>query len=455
VRLGTPRVDVYGPADEGRRAAGRHRAGPARRTPRSARSSRPRRGRHRISKRGGRPTPPRNAPKRRRWVRFRRMAVRGLVLVAAISGLALAVSILVSHRSDAPRETTRGVATTPVAAEASTALIVGSNEDGAASWMTLLTHDPVEGRGAVVYIPTHTAVEVPGRGLQGLGDALESGGMPLLMLSTENFLGADIDLFVRLRAADAHAFLNELGPLTVDVPNEVRTASASGTARMVVDDGRQKLGPTALTDVLYAIGMDGDDVELGGRHLAFWEGLFEAYRSDPSALRQALVRAGDALATGNASGAEFGSLLEALASLPSQNVRLTILPVRQVSVGGAELYAADADEISRFLRDTLPAKAGRYETDIQILNGNGEPGVGRDAADLLVGRGFRLVRSGNAAEFGHRRTLIVTYDPSAGARKAAQRARRLLGVGQVLVSAQEQGIVDLTVVVGRDFLREH
>jgi hypothetical protein len=384
------------------------------------------------------------------------VALRGLIVVAVVGGLAVAASILVSDRADAPREDTRGVAATPVSAEASTALIVGSNEDGTAAWMALLTHDPVQERGAVVYIPAHTAVEVPGRGLQGLGDALESGGMPLLMLSTENFLAVDIDLFVRLSPADARALSEELGPLTIDVPTEVRTASAGGTARIVLDEGRKELRAASLTDLLYVIGMEGDDVELGGRHLAFWEALFEAYRSDPSALSRALVRAGDALATGNASGAELATVLEALASLPSQNLTLTILPVRQVSVGGAELYAADADEISGFLRDTLPqATAGRYGTDIQILNGNGEPGVGKDVADVLVGRGFRLVRSGNAAGFGHRRTLIVTYDPSAEARKAAHRARRLLGVGQVLVSAQEQGIVDLTIVVGRDFLREH
>jgi hypothetical protein len=449
-------VDVYPPTDEGPRAPGRHRAGPARKSPRSARSSRPRRGRHRISKRRGRPTPPRKAPKRRRWIGFRRVAVRGLIVLAAIGVTAVAVSILALNRSDPPRESTKGVDATPVSAEASTTLIVGSDEEGAAAWMALLTHDPVEERGAVVYIPAHTAVEVPGRGLQGLADALQSGGMPLLMLSTENFLGADIDFYVRLAPADTHALLEELGPLTVDVPDEVRIASARGTARLVVNQGQQDLTPPSLTDLLYVTGIEGDDVELGGRHLAFWEALFEAYRSDPYALRRALVSGGDALANGNASGAEYASVLEALARLPSQNVRLTILPVRQVSVGGAELYAADAEEISGFLRDTMPSStAGRYETDIQILNGNGQPGVGRDVAELLVGRGFRVVRSGNAAGFGHRRTLIVAYDPSAEARKTAQRARRLLGVGKVLVSAQEQGIVDLTVVVGRDFLREH
>ncbi|MDQ4027596.1 MAG: hypothetical protein M3214_06025, partial [Actinomycetota bacterium] len=87
------------------------------------------------------------------------MAPRGLIVVAAVGGLAVAASILVSDRADSPREDTRGVAATPVSAEASTALIVGSNEDGTAAWMALLTHDPVQERGAVVYIPAHTAVE--------------------------------------------------------------------------------------------------------------------------------------------------------------------------------------------------------------------------------------------------------------------------------------------------------
>jgi hypothetical protein len=400
--------------------------------------------------------PRRDAKKLQRRATLRHAFARGLIVVAAIGVLALAVPTLMFNPPHEPQETTRGVDSAPVSAEATTALLVGSNADGTAAWMALLTHDPVEERGAVVYIPAHTAVEVPGRGLQGLGDALQSGGMPLLLLSTENFLGAEIDLYVRLARDDARVVFDEIAPLPVDVPDEVRIASGDGTARMVVNQGLQELTPTALTDLLYVTGMEGDDVELGGRHLAFWEALLETFRSDPSALGRALAGARSALASGNAPAAEYAGVFKALARLPAENVRLTILPVRQVSVGGAELYAADEDEMSRFLRDTIPSStAGRYKTDIQILNGNGQPGVGREVAELLVGRGFRVVRSGNAADFGHRPTLIVTYDPSAQSRKIAQRARRLLGVGQVLVSAQEQGIVDLTIVVGRDFLREH
>ena len=51
-----------------------------------------------------------------------------------------------------------------------------------------------------------------------------------------------------------------------------------------------------------------------------------------------------------------------------------------------------------------------------------------------------------------KRTLIVTYDGSDEGQALAEQARRLLRVGRIQISAQQQGIVDLTIVVGEDFL---
>jgi polyisoprenyl-teichoic acid--peptidoglycan teichoic acid transferase len=375
--------------------------------------------------------------------------------LVALAALVIAAAVVVD-RNDEPPARRSSVATTPsVSAEATTTLLIGTDGDGPATWMALFGYDPLQHRGAVVYIPAHTVVEVPGRGLQALGDTLRSGGPRLLLESAENFLAADIDNYAVVSPDEARELLDEMGPLTVDVPEELATASGEKSARVLLGEGPQKLTTRELVDLLFVRGLDGDDIALGARHVAFWDALLNSYRADPGAIRAAVVRARDAL-SGNASATDYGSVLEALSALPTWDLRLTILPVDEVSAGGAELYAAKPREIARLVADVLPSSSGgRYDTDIQILNGNGAPGVGEDVARRLVGRGFRLVRSGNAAQFDHRRTLIVTYDSSAGGREAAERARRLLGVGQVLVSAQEQGIVDLTIVVGRDFLKEH
>jgi hypothetical protein len=87
------------------------------------------------------------------------------------------------------------------------------------------------------------------------------------------------------------------------------------------------------------------------------------------------------------------------------------------------------------------------------LNGNGVPGIGQEVSERLIGAGFRVVLTGNARRLNYRKTLVITYDSSPEGQALAERARDLIGVGEVQVSAQQQGIVDLTIVIGKDFLR--
>jgi hypothetical protein len=122
-------------------------------------------------------------------------------------------------------------------------------------------------------------------------------------------------------------------------------------------------------------------------------------------------------------------------------------------VGDTELYSTSATEVRTFVEDTfgdLPALED--EVRVQILNGNGVPGIGDQVANKLVGEGFRVVLSGNAERLDYADTLILVYESTLEAQASGERVRELLGVGEVQVSGQPQGIVDLTIVVGRDFI---
>lgn len=338
-----------------------------------------------------------------------------------------------------------------------TILVFGTKESDAsgrgAIWMTLLSLEAESGKGSVVYIPPHTAAEVPGRGLQGVGDAYGSGGVPLLLVSVENLLGVKIDRYLELSDKDALVFFENLERMTVDVPAEVRVPAGQDQARLIFVEGPQELSPSLLVQLLYIVGIDGDDIELGSRHLAFWDELLNTY-SDGTALASAVKDAGAALGESDASPEELGAFLATLADLPSEDLTITVLPVRPVSAGDSELYATDGDELAAFVEDTIGIDQKRpQEIRVQVLNGNGVPGIGQDVADLLVGEGFRVILSGNARRLNYQKTLVVAYDSSEEGVALAERARELLGVGEVQVSAQQQGIVDLTIVVGKDFLR--
>lgn len=337
-----------------------------------------------------------------------------------------------------------------------TTLLFGTKESSdqgrGAIWMTLVTYDPESEKASVVYVPPHTAVEVPGRGLQGVGEAYGSGGVPLLLVSAENLLGIKIDRYLELSDKDALVLFEKLEPLTVDVPAEVRVPVGKDEARLIFVEGPQELTPPLLVKLLYIVGIDGDDVELGGRHLAFWQQFLEVH--EPDEVAAAIQGASAALGESDASAKELAEFFAAVAALPPEDVRLSALPVRPISAGESELYATDGEELAAFVEDTIGVDPDAPdEVRIQLLNGNGVPGLGREVADLLVGEGFRVILGGNARRLNYRKTLIISYDSSDEAIATAERARDLLGVGEVQVSAQQQGIVDLTIVVGKDFLR--
>jgi hypothetical protein len=318
----------------------------------------------------------------------------------------------------------------------------------------LLSYDPSAKQGAVVYVPAHTAVEVPGRGLQGIGDSLSDGDIELLVLSAKSLLNVEIDHYLELTPQDTEALVSGVGSLTVEVPGEVRIGAGEGTSRLLFPQGSQELTPDRVAELLFTTGLESDELDLGPRHLAVWDALFDAYEDDPDQLATALGSAGE-VGRSDAELSEYIDVIASVADAGAQARNLSVLPVAPVSVGDSELYTIDEAELGEFMRTTAHAEALSHDAvRVQVLNGNGYPGVGQEVADRLLAEGFRVVLSGNARNLNESRTLIVTYDASPEGLELAEQARDLIGVGEVQVSRLDQGIVDLTIVVGKDFLRK-
>ena len=378
----------------------------------------------------------------------------GLV-VALVAGLAGGIFLLTRGEDETPPQATPPREAS-VEDKIDTTLVFGTKEktpDEDAVWLTLLSRDGNTGRSSVLYIPAHTATEVPGRGLLGVGEALASGGVPLLLVTTENLLGVQIDRYVELSDSDALVLFEETGPLVVDVPLEVSIPAGENETRLLFEEGEQLLPAKFLKQLLFTIGAEGDEAELGSRHLAFWEGVFGEFGENPGRLGRAIDEASSALVESDADADELADFFERLVASSPDDRRLVTLPVTQVSVGGDELYDIDTDDLSEFMEETLGSRPSLgEEIRVQILNGNGVPGIGEEVAEKLSEENFRVLLSGNARSLDYERTLIVTYDSSEKGIAVAERAKALLGVGEVQVSAQGQGIVDLTIVVGKDFV---
>lgn len=391
--------------------------------------------------------------KKDRRKRAAQIAVAGLLAAALIGG---GVSLL-GDPETAPESPIEVLPSMPPDATTSVLLIgkrTNQEDESRVIWVSLMTADEEEGTGSIIYMPAHTAVEVPGRGLQGLDDAWQTGGVPLVLVTLENLLGIGIDGYLEMSANDALVALEKVGSLSVDVPEDVRVSAGGSRVRLILAAGEQTLAPPFVVDLLYTPGLDANDIELGSRHLSFWDALFDRFAEEPDVLGRAIRGAEGALATSDTSPERLGRLFRDLAALPAASRTIRALPVTPLEVPGNRLYATDETEVAEFMAEVVGDRpSGEDPIRVQILNGNGEPGIGQVVADRLVGHGFRVILSGNARRLNYRTTKIITYDASAEGQGLARRAQELLEVGEVQVSVQEQGIVDLTIVVGKDFLR--
>jgi hypothetical protein len=133
-----------------------------------------------------------------------------------------------------------------------------------------------------------------------------------------------------------------------------------------------------------------------------------------------------------------------------------VLPVEAVAgIGGDdELYRVQPDALSTLVERLFPGASPVAERiRVRILNGVGAPGLAQRVQPLLVEAGGEVTLSGNADRFDYQTTQVVYYDD---ARLDAARAiRDAIGVGEVVKSLTPLDVVDVTIVVGADFVAEH
>jgi hypothetical protein len=306
------------------------------------------------------------------------------------------------------------------------ALVALTDDAGQVYGLTILVPDT----STIVHIPPGTLVEVPSLGLASLAEAAAEGGENLVLQSLENLLGARLERGLWLDRAALGGLLADAGPVPVVVDDAVEVREPSGRVSVVVPAGPLTIGPDNAFDVLEPVG-DGTALERLVRHQAFWAAYLEA--AGPTAP------------------------LDAIHAMAGDDVRQRVLPVEAVSGldGGEELYRVVAEDLDDLVTRVLPnaARPLGARIRVRILNGAGAPGVAQDVQPLLVDIGAQVTLSGNADRFDYATTQVVYYDDED--LDDARAVAAAIGVGEVVKSLNELAVVDVTVVVGADFLAAH
>lgn len=345
---------------------------------------------------------PRVRPTRLRRTRRRRLRRAAALLVLVAAGVTAGAWWYLPRPSGPAPEPDPAPAAMPATQHVVTWAVWDDEGDAAPSVAVLAAgggEEPV-----VLAVPGNLAVSIPGHGLGTIDDAAAAGDVTVLAATVENILGVQVD--------DAWGIpLSELGALVADIGSiEVEDRLLDGPA--VVDYLAEPAANAAEERVI--------------RWQVVLRGLLGALHQEPSA-----------------AGEVPDGVRSALVAGPDE---VLAVPVEEVGAGLARL---DDAGLARIVATHFVPTGGEEKSRLVVLNGNGRPGVGQQVARLLVPEGFRLVSSQNAVRFDYRVTKIIasSNDDLAAARKA----RRLLGVGTVLLGNEASGIADVTVVVGEDF----
>lgn len=346
-----------------------------------------------------------------------------------------------------------------------TLLLIVGDEGARPASLTLLAGTADDGQPTLLHIPVGTLAQIPGFGLERLGSAAVVGDAELVEATVENALGLDIDARSAVTPDLLADFLDRVGGLEIDLPVRIVDRSGADGAQVLFSAGRQQLDGQAARR-LWTASVDGDDeFDRVARQQLVWDALLDRLGSDATARARALADGApqlrpDGLAAGDAGADLAATLIDELAvAHGSGDLGVELLPVTVLGGDDAQpSYRVDEDELDEIVNSSLassrPATPTAGRVRVQILNGVGTPGIGREVDRLLDGEPVRVVRSDNAKDFDQEATRILIYGDDPAIRAAAEQVRARLGVGTIELSRQPQSVVDLTIVVGGDFTED-
>ena len=410
--------------------------------------------------------PARPGPRQARRAKQRRR--RRLQIVAAIAVVAMGAFGLnsLSQRAPAPNAPATPAPVVsdeptqpPAVAEQDTLLLIRHGADeGPALGVTLLSAGEGPEANGVLFVPEATLVDIPGFGLDRLGLAYQYGGPALVEASVENLLAIDIDHVAAVSNSGLAAFLARTGGLDVDIDGQLILRNPDGSGEVRFEPGAQFLDGERLAE-LWAFRQRGEsELDSFPRQQLVLGSLLQAVQ-DPEVLEALVSDGAPQLETSAPTSFLQTVLADMAAAQEAEELGYTLLPVTPFGAGevaGDVTYRVVPEDVERLvtgpLRGSVPEGGGVEATRVQVLNGVGTPGVGQDVDRRLEGAGFRIVLTDNARNFDFAKTRILVYREDEASMEAAREVQERLGVGTIQISRQPQSVVDLTIVVGADFV---
>jgi hypothetical protein len=295
-----------------------------------------------------------------------------------------------------------------------------------------------EGTGAVVQLPATTLIEVPGIGSIPLNVVYADKGLEGLRNSTESLLGVGIPDIDVIEPEEWVALVRPVSPLTISNPDPVMAPDGSGT--VLFSQASIDVPASDIWTYLSARNPNESDLARMVRVEAFWRAWLAQVGADPDGPR-------------TVPGEIDSGVGRFVRTLARDRADVTTLPVEGEPIDDeTDAVFRPLDDYRDLIARVVPFPAGPegLRPRVAVFDGTGELGHGIAAAMRLAAGGGQIDKVGNAPTFDVATTRFIYYQPTARPRVEALRA--VLGVGELVASDELNSAVDVTVVLGADYV---
>ena len=362
-------------------------------------------------------------------------------------------------------------------------LIVGLDDvDGASRTDAIaLAIFDAENKGLrIASIPRDSRVYIPGRSWDKINHAYVYGGLNLLRETIVNLTGVPIDFFVKINYKSFPRIIDAIGGVDIYVEKKLQYNDYSGKLFINIPKGQQHMdGKTALGYVRFRHDPLGD-IGRVKRQQGFIDVVMQKLKSPmiitkiPTLINEVMEAVDTDLAP-----LEALKLLQFANNLPSDRISMFMAPGKSGFSKDISYWILDNNAFSLQLAAKLPPvddntlqsslditpepkEAAYFDsekldelrnkiTSIRILNGDGEKGISRRAAQIFQKIGIEVPYTGNARHYDYKSCNIV-YPPDSDekVKESAMALAELCGITNEKLIHADRNVTSLTLILGHD-----
>lgn len=368
-------------------------------------------------------------------------------------------------------------------------LIVGLDDvDGASRTdaIALAIFDAENKALRIASIPRDSRVYIPGRSWDKINHAYVFGGMNLLRETLVNLTGIPIDYFVKVNYKSFPRIIDAIGGVDIYVDKKLQYNDYSGKLFINIPKGQQHMdGKTALGYVRFRHDPLGD-IGRVKRQQKFIDIVMQKLKS-PSIITKIPTLVNEVIDAVDTDLAplEALKLMQFANNLPADRITMFMAPGKSGFSKDVSYWILDNNAFSLQLAAKLPpaddtvlnssdnniadiditpeAKEAAYfeheELDelrnriksIRILNGDGEKGISRRAAQIFQKIGIEVPYTGNARHYDYKAcSIIYPPDSDESVRDSAMALAELCGIKNEKLIHADRTATSLTLILGHD-----